>query len=152
MTLALFPDMLRWLNPFQRFQIRVHQSSQAPRKWGKKVLVALELFHSAMSSGLPEQLKRELTLLYNSPFRGNYTDKNVTGRQCGAAAPVAHSHLDTHPYRGKEHHTEGCHPPVNWAVQAYPCVEGAGPAVNCLSNTLCGGVGQEARVVAPLIL
>lgn len=76
----------------------------------------------------------------------------MTGGQYEAAAPVAHSLLDTNPCTGKEHPAEGCHPPVCWTVQVYPCVEGAGPAVNCLSNTLCGGAGQEAPVVAPLIL
>lgn len=153
MTLALSPDMLRWLNPLQRFQIDIHQSSQAPcKKKKKKVFAALELFHSAMSSGVPELWKTELMLLYNSPFHGNYTDINMTGRQCGTAAPVAHSHLDTKPCTGREHPTERCHPQVCWTVQVYPCVEGAGPAVNCLSNTLCGGAGQEAWVVVPLIL
>lgn len=32
MTLALSPDMLWWLNPFQRFQTCIHQSNQAPYK------------------------------------------------------------------------------------------------------------------------
>lgn len=69
-------------------------------------------------------------------------------RSCSTCATFS----DTNPSTGREHPTEGCHPPVCWTVQVYPCVEGAGPAVNCLSNTLCGGSGQEARVVAPLIL